>query len=278
MQAKMFFRAGFRPTAVTGIRARPCIHARTRTWVHLTAYRPLSMLASSGCPTREGGTAPGSLRAEWREIIAGGAPCPRSSHQMSAVGSCVFIFGGEGGPAESHFGYGMPLASTLYCLDLAAPHTWQKFTYLSAPSARLGHGQAAVQCGDEMFLYVFGGRQPEVEGTVYDGSEKIRSLNDMHRVCIAGKGVGRGWEKVECTGDVPSVRSFLQMVALGEDLYMFGGRARFFFNYRSMPTANAEDPCRSKVPRDATHRDLSDATLRFDLALGTRGRHAPKGR
>ena len=33
-----------------------------------------------------------------------------------------------------------------------------------------------------------------------------------------------------------------------------------------------------KVPKDASHRDLSGATLRLDLALGVRRRHAPKSR
>ena len=31
-----------------------------------------------------------------------------------------------------------------------------------------------------------------------------------------------------------------------------------------------------KGPKDTSHRDLSDATVRFDLALGVRRRHAPK--
>ena len=31
-----------------------------------------------------------------------------------------------------------------------------------------------------------------------------------------------------------------------------------------------------KVPDDASHRDLSDAAPRLDLALGVRRRHAPK--
>ena len=39
-------------------------------------------------------------------------------------------------------------------------------------------------------------------------------------------------------------------------------RALFFPIPRSMPTANAEDPCRSEGwPRDASHRALSDAAL-----------------
>ena len=48
-------------------------------------------------------------------------------------------------------------------------------------------------------------------------------------------------------------------------------------------SAHADGKCREpvadvKVPKDASHRDLSDATLRFDLALGVGRRHAPKSR
>ena len=55
------------------------------------------------------------------------------------------------------------------------------------------------------------------------------------------------------------------------------GRAPFFFDI--------SEPCRRRTPRsradlrvarDAPCRDLSDATLRFDPALGVRRRHAPK--
>ena len=55
------------------------------------------------------------------------------------------------------------------------------------------------------------------------------------------------------------------------------GRARFFFIARSMPTANTEDPYRSEgTERRISPRDLSGATLRFDLVLGVRRRHAPQ--
>ena len=55
------------------------------------------------------------------------------------------------------------------------------------------------------------------------------------------------------------------------------GRARLFLRNlgarrRRTPRARAD----LKVPKDASHRDRSDATRRFDLALGVRRRHAPK--
>lgn len=86
-----------------------------------------------------------------------------------------------------------------------------------------------MQQGENTFLYVFGGRQPEQLGEVYDGTEVISSLNDMHRICIAGKDSNQGWEELSCTGDVPSVRSYTALVSAAPlnkgkgDLYLFGG-------------------------------------------------------
>jgi len=163
---------------------------------------------------------------EWQELTAANAPCPRSSHELSCHGSRVFLFGGEGGPKESHFGYGQPVDSTLYCLDLDKDaYSWQRIASETAPSPRLGHGQAILQHDDESsWLYVFGGRQPEQHDAVYDGSETISSLNDLYRICITGAdGLSKGWERVAQTGDVPSVRSYMSLVASGTDLYLFGG-------------------------------------------------------
>ena len=156
----------------------------------------------------------------WREIRALNPPSPRSSHQLSSLGSRIYLFGGETGPLRSHFGYGIPVASTaVHWLDLATPKSWNEVVIGSdsgpPPSARLGHGQAIVNGNGSAFLYVFGGRQPEEKGDL----GKIRSLNDMHRLNLATG----CWEELRCTGDVPSVRSYLQMVSLQQTLFVFGG-------------------------------------------------------
>ena len=57
------------------------------------------------------------------------------------------------------------------------------------------------------------------------------------------------------------------------------GRARLFFEHlgarrRRTPRTRID----LKASKDASHRELSDSTLRFDPALGVRRRHAPKGR
>ena len=76
------------------------------------------------------------------------------------------------------------------------------------------------------------------------------------------------------TGAVVSVKFSPNSAKL---MALTSSRARFFSISRSMPTANAEDPRRSGgARRYPSHRDLSAATLRLDLALGDRRRQAPK--
>ena len=169
--------------------------------------------------------------------------------QISATGSRLFLFGGEASPSDSHFGYGEPVDSALYSLDLDSekPLSWTETLAERAPSSRLGHGQAVLRHPDgQTFLYVFGGRQPEAPGTVYDGNEEIASLNDMHRIRIdgweEGGHPGHCWEEVACTGDVPSARSYLSLIALGTDLYLYGGmtdETRYSDLYRFRALDNA---------------------------------------
>jgi len=154
----------------------------------------------------------------WSIIDAKNAPCPRSSHQLSSLGSRIFLFGGENGPEHSHFGYGLPVSSVVHCLDLDHPDAWTEVQIESGnpPNPRLGHGQTIVEHGDgHAFLYVFGGRQPAEK----EDLENIRSLNDLHRLDLA-TGI---WEEVNSTGEVPSMRSYHQMVSLGRTIFLFAG-------------------------------------------------------
>ena len=50
----------------------------------------------------------------------------------------------------------------------------------------------------------------------------------------------------------------------------------FFSMSRSMPTANTRTGVDLRVPKDASHRDLSDAAVRFNPALGVHRRLVPK--
>ena len=54
------------------------------------------------------------------------------------------------------------------------------------------------------------------------------------------------------------------------------GRARFFQYLGACRRRTPKTRADLKVPKDASHRDLSHSTPRFDLALGVRRRHAPE--
>eukprot|EP00656_Telonema_subtile_P052006 TRINITY_DN7127_c0_g1_i1.p1 TRINITY_DN7127_c0_g1~~TRINITY_DN7127_c0_g1_i1.p1 ORF type:complete len:367 (-),score=57.12 TRINITY_DN7127_c0_g1_i1:187-1287(-) len=155
----------------------------------------------------------------WRELQADNPPCPRSSHGLSSHGSRIYLFGGETGPLHSHFGYGLPvLPATVHTLDLLQPEAWSEVEVSegAAPSPRLGHGQVIIETEAGVpFLYVFGGRQPAVP----DQLAQINSLNDTHRLNL----ITGAWEELCCTGEVPSVRSYLSMVSVGTTLFLFGG-------------------------------------------------------
>eukprot|EP01079_Euglenida_sp_SAG-EU17-18_P003710 gene3710-691_t len=158
----------------------------------------------------------------WHNVKADHPPDPRSSHQLSSFGTRVYLFGGECGPVDSHFGYGTPVTpAAVHSLDVAAPTPkWERLECSGLPpSPRLGHGQATVDSNLGSYLYVFGGRQPRVPGVAYDGKEEIRSMNDMHRLDLRTN----QWEQVGCTGEVPSPRSYGQLVSAGPVLYFFGG-------------------------------------------------------
>ena len=159
---------------------------------------------------------------KWERLEALNTPCPRSSHQLSSLGSKVYLFGGENGPLNSHFGYGLPVpSSTVKYLDLDQPQDgWKQLTATGGnppPSPRLGHGQCIVVEEERSYLYVFGGRQP-IDGDL----DNIRSLNDLNRMDLES-GV---WEQIQdSTGDIPSPRSYHQMVpCTGTNIiYVFAG-------------------------------------------------------
>ena len=158
--------------------------------------------------------------ASWKPLDAPNAPCPRSSHQLSSIGSRVYLFGGENGPLNSHFGYGLPVTSTaVEWIDLDdTKKGWKQITVTKGnpPSPRLGHGQCILVDEEaNAYLCVFGGRHP-IDGNL----DNIRSLNDLHRLNLES-GV---WEEIkDTTGDIPSPRSYQQMVSVGDKLYVFAG-------------------------------------------------------
>jgi len=138
----------------------------------------------------------------WKELKAAESPIDRSSHAISVVGNSLYLFGGEHTART-------PVPSTLHVLDMnSSEPKWKTEEVIgSPPSPRFGHAQATI--GD--CIYVFGGRA----GLQID--ELL--MNDMHKFDTKT----RTWTAVETKGEPPSERSFHQMVALKNKLYVFGG-------------------------------------------------------
>ena len=84
-----------------------------------------------------------------------------------------------------------------------------------APSLRVAHAQAAV--GDD--VYVFGGRNGIEMGE--------NALNDMWKLQIVTSNDGNvraEWTEITPVSDsVPEARSFHKMIAVGTNLFVFGG-------------------------------------------------------
>ena len=102
-----------------------------------------------------------------------------------------------------------------------------------------------------------------------EGVHHLHAQHDVGALVRRRQRVGGRDGKVEAARvrRVPALRL--------EDL--LGGRARFFSISRSMPTANAEDPCRSEgYLKTRIAETFPMLAVRFDLALGVRRRHAPE--
>jgi len=139
----------------------------------------------------------------WRKISSSGdIPVARSSHSMSALGTRVYVYGGE---HEAR----TPIDSRITTCDVSSG-CWEEINVRNGtvPDARVAHAQALVL---DRHIYIFGGRQ---------GIHMSEApLNDMHRFDLQTK----TWTKIFPSTPPPSARSFHRMVAVGDVLYVFGG-------------------------------------------------------
>lgn len=146
----------------------------------------------------------------WEQLPSNGdhAPLARSSHSINAVGSKLYVFGGEHKPRE-------PVDNLLYCYDLEA-RAWAApvpgTAAAPAPGARVGHTAAAL--GGK--LYVYGGRTG-VDTGVGTGTGET-ALGDLWEFDLAQG----SWREVKAPGGPPR-RSYHAMAASDTKLYVFGG-------------------------------------------------------
>ena len=83
-----------------------------------------------------------------------------------------------------------------------------------------------------------------------------------------------------CTGSLPVLDSETTAFSIAGAVARRLQAERVFF-FQCLRACRRQTPATCvdlQVPKDASHTDLRDATLRFDLALGVRRRHAPKSR
>lgn len=154
-----------------------------------------------------------SYTAKWTQLAIESNISTRSSHCVSLVetGSnthTIYVFGGE--HEARHV-----IDSELHALDLVNGEAKQGFRVVqtkgSPPPPRFAQGQCVVNEGTKPFIYVFGGRQ----GITMDEAP----LDDMYKFNVQTA----TWSEVKMKGTPPSKRSFHRMVAVGTNLYIFGG-------------------------------------------------------
>ena len=151
------------------------------------------------------------LVARFSPLARAGAPCPRSSHGVSALNSRVYVIGGE---AVAR----VPIDMTVH--ELHAPErgssSWRQIAPARAPQPRIAHAQAVV----DGRVLVFGGRQGEAMGEA--------ALDDLW----AFDPEAEAWEELaapSAPGGVaaprPCPRSFHAATAAPGDhrLFVFGG-------------------------------------------------------
>ncbi|XP_023666835.2 rab9 effector protein with kelch motifs isoform X1 [Paramormyrops kingsleyae] len=149
----------------------------------------------------------------WRNVpVTGIPPSSRTYHtNSSCAGDKLFVFsGGEAGAAPVN-------DPQLHVFD-AGSSTWsQPETHGRAPSAR--HGHAVVTVGSK--LYVHGG----LSGDKFHSdmfSLDTQGTTEPH-VHSANPAVTMTWERVRTRGDAPPAVASHSAVAVGKNIYVFGG-------------------------------------------------------
>jgi len=154
---------------------------------------------------------------QWEQLdasqVSGSPPIGRKYHSMAAVGSDLYIFGGMYVPVGSTDS-GAPMSLPENCADMFRFSTtmiqWEQLNAPqvsgSQPSGRFSHAMVAV--GRDLYLF---------------GGSNFRGYTaDLFRFSTTTK----HWEQLDARqvlGSPPSARKAHGMVAVGIDLYVFGG-------------------------------------------------------
>eukprot|EP01113_Clastostelium_recurvatum_P006019 TRINITY_DN1271_c0_g1_i1.p1 TRINITY_DN1271_c0_g1~~TRINITY_DN1271_c0_g1_i1.p1 ORF type:complete len:458 (-),score=145.85 TRINITY_DN1271_c0_g1_i1:121-1494(-) len=143
-----------------------------------------------------------------RAQVRGDAPPSRTNHAAAAVGTKMYIFGGNNNSAAGTY----QVLDDFHCLDTETL-TWHNMTATTQgtrPAHRSGHTLTAI--GTK--LYLFG-------GGVWRPDEWVNKYNDIHVFDTRTN----TWAKPECEGTVES-STFAISYAVGRFLFVFGGGSK----------------------------------------------------
>lgn len=162
---------------------------------------------------------------KWRWVEArsdvdkGQVPDARSGHAAVSVASrdrsdtSVYLFGGRTKRGVSSSLYELSLVTATDCdRDTVRWKLVETNHQNGVPAARDGHSMCVVCASDDQppRLIVFGG----------NGQQNDEKMNDTWAFDVAT----RSWEVLECSGDVPSPRSYHSAHAIGQYMFVIGGR------------------------------------------------------
>ncbi|XP_063151302.1 kelch domain-containing protein 3-like isoform X2 [Candoia aspera] len=135
----------------------------------------------------------------WERLPQDGhIPCPRQGHSLCVVKGKIYLFGGC---SSKNAEYCLP---GVYIFDLDSL-TWQKITTSGLAPQTLEHSSAVV--GENIF--------------VYGGMEDGKAVDVLYMFNT----VSHCWTPVKTSGSNPGARSGHAFAAIGEIIYMFGGRS-----------------------------------------------------
>lgn len=139
--------------------------------------------------------------------IRGQSPASRTNHAAAAVGSKMYIFGGNNNNEAGMY----QVLDDLYVLDTHTLAWTRPHTTGDRPTARSGHTLTAI--GKKLFLFG-GGVWNEDDGWVHKFNDLyILDTETMH------------WTKPTCTGTVET-STFPIAFAIGRYLFIFGGGSK----------------------------------------------------
>lgn len=86
-----------------------------------------------------------------------------------------------------------------------------------------GHSSVLYSDSNSMYLFIFGGRSPDLAISDLTVSSTLYRLEVPYKPIGTGTVFGNGLKKMEPTGDIPEGRFLHSMVLKGDTIFLFGG-------------------------------------------------------